>query len=259
MVTKHGNEEPRVPVTEIENADQTNQPDNEAGNRTDINADSTITPKPITWSVGTGLVYVTYDQVQGELMAMDDYLELSKSNKRITVSNIVKGSNNLDFLEDPVQNEPNSDKDMKGHNTPVKDVVQKVEQMFVKAAQKNKCYVPLEKLQEDLMLAFQPSKCPPSIDPYSSLEDVGSTDHDSDVAKLSPTRNEEQTVNTKTGTSNYCMHERKLKRTRHSDKPMCETRKTINYTDLLDSGSDKECPKKKERKVKPVPLEPSSS
>ena len=39
-------------------------------------------------------------------------------------------------------------------------------------------------------------------------------------------------------TAGYYMRERKSKRTRYSDKPLCESRTVIDYADLIGSGSE---------------------
>ena len=48
------------------------------------NSQDTETPvnKLITWTVGTGLIYVMYDQIQGELMAMEDYLKITQTDSK---------------------------------------------------------------------------------------------------------------------------------------------------------------------------------
>ena len=56
------------------------------------------------------------------------------------------------------------------------NIQQKVEDIFADTARKNKCFVPLERLRDDVLQVFKPSLRPPSIDPYSGLEDIGDTD-----------------------------------------------------------------------------------
>ena len=90
--------------------------------------------------------------------------------------------------------------------------------------------MPLVKMSMKDIKQFQPKE--PSIDPYSSLEDVRNTDdedgepedddHDSDVAQ----------------SGQYFMQECRTIRQRHSSKPLRENRMPVNYVDMI--GSDHE-------------------
>ena len=79
-------------------------------------SNSTTPLVPISWKVGTRLVYVTFDQIQGEIMEMDEYLarykrkDISQSNQDKENS---KGSYQLDFLS--VAGGA-GDTNVKGHN-----------------------------------------------------------------------------------------------------------------------------------------------
>ena len=68
------------------------------------------------------------------------------------------------------------------------DIEQTIEKMFKDMSQHNQCYVPINKLTADMPYVHQPSKRPPSIDPYSSLEDVG----DSQSETLETTEDQNQ-------------------------------------------------------------------
>ena len=135
-------------------------------------------PKPITWLVGTGLVCVTYDQLQGEIMAIEDYLQMDKPKKKSNPTNNMKGGNNLSFLDDTPASHNSYEENMKGQNKNVPNVnmQQKVEDLFASTARTNICYIPLERLHDDGIQSFKPSMKLPSIDPFSRLEDVGDTD-----------------------------------------------------------------------------------
>ena len=61
-------------------------------------ASGNITPSvPISWEVGTSLVYVTFDQIQGEIMEMED-LQSPKGVFKTTKHGIVKHKNTHYFL-----------------------------------------------------------------------------------------------------------------------------------------------------------------
>ena len=123
-------------------------------------------------------------------MAMQDYLKStqsdSKKSQKDTPDNM-KGGNELDFLKETdtsISNQPVED--VKGHNNNASDsdttseynppgeiIEQQIYEMFKETAMRNKCFVPLNKLTPYILVVDQPSKCPPPIDPYSSLEDIG--------------------------------------------------------------------------------------
>ena len=218
-----------------------------------------IPPKPITWSVGTGLVYVTYDQIQGEIMAVEDFLKMGKPKEELDLPENMKGGNDLSFLDEPNMEKLSEAENMKGRNTVdlSENIEQGVDDMFAETARKNKCFVPLERLQKEVLHAFKPSLRPPPIDPYSSLEDVGDTEAELSLS-VAPENEKDHTDSEVLPASGYYMRERKVKRSRYSDKPLRESRTVVNYADLVGSGSELEIAPKRPRKVKPVPSEPSN-
>ena len=179
-------------------------------------------------------------------MAMEDYLQMGKTKKKENATEDMKGGNDLSFLDNTSlrysldeenvrgQNETSTnDENMIGRNENASkvNIQQKVEDMFADTARKNKCFVPLERLQEDVLQAFKPSMRPPSIDPYSGLEDVGDTDDEASTSEAVS----EKDNNPLEPTAGYYMRECKSKRNQHSDKPLRESRMVINYADLIGS------------------------
>ena len=109
--------------TQVDNEDRTTlEATTTSETKTDIDR---ITPqsqpiteslKPITWSVGTGLIYVTYDQLQGKIMAVEDYLQMGKTKNKENPTDDMKGENDLSFLDDTSVNYSPNEENVKGHN-----------------------------------------------------------------------------------------------------------------------------------------------
>ena len=85
--------------------------------------------------------------------------------------------------------------------------------MFIIEAEENKCVVPLERLSDQMIKSFQPSRKMPEIDPYSSLEEVFSDNSE-------PQLDAPEEKPMKRDVAKYNMRERKKKTLRHSDKPL---------------------------------------
>ena len=173
-----------------------------------IASGDTTVSVPITWEVGTSLVYITFNQIQGEIMEMEEYLARFK-NKDVSQNDQEKennkGCNDLDFLF------ASGGTNVKGHNddidtdstesydTPLvmNNIEQQVNEMFKQSAKSNRCFVPINRLTEDIIYVHQPSRRPPSIDPYSSLEDIGDTEDN--ITPNSDNKRKKDTEDTKSG------------------------------------------------------------
>ena len=230
--------------------------------------ESTTPLVPISWEVGTGLVYVTFDQIQGEIMEMDEYLTRYK-NKDTSCGNQdnenSKGSYHLDFLSmtggaDYTNakgcNVDNDTDTTESYDVPPinNDIKQQVDELFKQSAMSNKCFVPVERLTDDIICAHQPSRRPPSIDPYSSLEDIGSGKDNT-----TPTSDSNKNKDTNEQKTCYYMWTRKSKTIRHSAKPLRENRNKLNYADLFKNDSESDRGRTKSKKTpKPVPSAPSN-
>ena len=184
-------------------------------------ASKSMTPLvPISWEVGTRLVYVTFDQIQGEIMEMDEYLKRYK-NKDISRGNqdkeYSKGSYQLDFLSaaggagdtNAEGRNANNDTDStESYDVPPinNDIKQQVDELFKQSVRSNKCFLPVERLTDDIICAHQPSRRPPSIDPYSSLEDICSGENNT-----TPTSDSDKNKDTNEQKMCYYMWTRKSK------------------------------------------------
>ena len=85
-----------------------------------------------------------------------------------------------------------------------------VDNLIKKKVETNGSYIPIGKLSAQLIKSHQPSQRSPSIDPYSSLEDIG----DSDKTEL------DEPLDQAEAKSKYYMQSRMQIRTRHSSKPL---------------------------------------
>ena len=172
----------------------------------------------------------------------------------------VKGRNDNDYQVDSV-----TENNVKGGNstgvqhdesggskeTIMSRVEDKVEDMFITEAENNKCVVPLERLSDRMIKTFQPSRRTPEIDPYSSLEDVGSDISEKPDAQPTPEPIKWKSVQ-------YFMRERKRKITRHSTKPLRTNRTQTDYSKLFSLSSDSDPDPKPPKPKKPhVMSEPS--
>ena len=124
----------------------------------------------------------------------------------------------------------------------------KLDLLMIEDARKNCLYVPVLKLTKTDIRLLNP-KVP--IDPYSSIEDVSSSDPEDDVP-LSELA-EQQRAN------RYNMQSRPEKRMQHSRKPLQAHRNDINYRDFLKSDSDADSPKRTLKRKYRVPSGPSRS
>ena len=221
----------------------------------------------ISWEVGTGLVYVTFDQIQGEIMEMDEYLARYKNEDTSCGSHAnenSKESYHLDFLSTSIgaentnakgRNADNDTDTTESYDVPTSnnDIEQHVDELFKQSALSNKCFIPVEKLTDDFICAHQPSRRPPTIDPYSSLEDIGSGEDNT-----TPTSDSDKNKDTYKQKMCYFMWKRKNKIIWHSTKPLQVNCSKLNYADIFknDSESDR-CSTKLNKKNKPVPSAPS--
>ena len=112
--------------------------------------------------------------------------------------------------------------------------------------------MPLVKMTEKDIKQFQPKE--PSIDPYSSLEDVGDTGDE----EKEPQSMEKDTDIDVALMVQYYMRERKPVRQRTSSKPLRENRTLVNYADMISSDQESHCPKR-QKKHPQVSTTPSSS
>ena len=121
--------------------------------------------------------------------------------------------------------------------------------MFCQHVKKNKCFVPLQKLTEDVICSFQPRSKSPEINPYSSIEEVFSS------SDKNNTSSEESVVDSK---PKYNMRARIIKCEHYSTKSLWENHSDINYADWISTKDDPPTPKRKKPIIK-VKKEPSSS
>ena len=146
----------------------------ETNEQLDAVSNNTTPSVPISWEVGTGLVYITFDQIQGKTMEMKEYLARYK-NKDVSRNNQEKDDskacNKLDFLSAP------GGTSAKGHNEDIdtestepydvplamNNIEQQVDEMFKQSARSNKCFVPVKRLTDDIIHAHQPSRRPPLL------------------------------------------------------------------------------------------------
>ena len=120
--------------------------------------------------------------------------------------------------------------------------------------------MPLVKMTESDIKQFQPKE--PSIDPYSSLEDIGDTSINEELVEGEPQPElilEKQNSDIDTDqTTQYYMREHKTLRQRTSMKPLRENRTPVNYADMIGSDQDSSSPKRPKKHPR-VSSAPSSS
>ena len=126
------------------------------------------------------------------------------------------------------------------------NVQQKIYALWENEAKKGNSCVPLVKMMESDIKQFQPKK--PSIDPYSSLEDVGNTSADeedvSGEAQPQPQAEKQCSDTDAVEMTQYYMRERKTLWQRTSLKPLRENRTPVNYADMIGSDQDSSSPKR---------------
>ena len=140
-----------------------------------------------------------------------------------------------------------------------KNVQQKIYALWENEAKKGNSCVPLVKMTESDIKQFQSKE--PSIDPYSSLEDVGNTSADSadeeDVSGeiQSQPQAEKQCNEDTVEITQYYMRERKTLQQRTSLKPLGENHTPVNYADMIGSDQESSSPKspKKHPRVSSAP------
>ena len=124
-----------------------------------------------------------------------------------------------------------------------------ISQMWINDARNRKCVISLKRMSRDEIYNMQPA---PEIDPYSSLEEVFSSDNqDTDPVKLEPTYTdtEEKIIGSIVIKNEYYMRPRKEKNTRVSTRPKRLCRQDINYALLNSDGySDNEIKSHKNKK-----------
>ena len=101
---------------------------------------------------------------------------------------------------------------------------------------------------------FQPKE--PSIDPYSSLEDIGDTGDEEKEPQ--PQSMENDTDTDAAPMAQYYMREWKLVQQRTSSKPLNENRTLVNYADMIGSDQESYSPKRPKKHPR-VSTTPSSS
>ena len=144
----------------------------------------------------------------------------------------------MDNNVDSSSENDNSDNDDTNDNTDFSlDLQAKLHALHVKDAKRNRLYISVPKLTATDIKLLNP-KVP--IDPYSSLEEVVSTDPE-DNLPLSQLLDKEET-------NRYDMRTRNIKRTRHSTKPLRTNRSSLNYSEQMKSDSDSGSPKRAPRK-----------
>ena len=210
-----------------------------------------VLPVQTVWDAATGLHYHNYDQISGELDELEsslanlsvhkdtikgqnhdsDEVNLNLEKEQLPTSENVKGDNKVPTLEEI----------MKGGN-----ITTYVNSMFKKKAETNGSYIPIGKLSARLIKSHQPSQRSPSIDPYSSLEDIGDSDKTDEPLDHSGDK------------PKYYMRSRPQTRTRHSTKPLRENRTNVNYAELAKFPDLSDSPKKPKRRLS-VLSSPSSS
>ena len=110
--------------------------------------------------------------------------------------------------------------------------------MFCEQAKKNKCFVPVQKLTDDVICSFLPKDTSLEIDPYSSIEEVFST------SEKNYTSSKESAAEKK---PKYNMQTRKLKREWYFTKSLRKNCNDINYADWISSKDDPPPPPLRER------------
>ena len=151
----------------------------ETNEQSDAVSNSNTQLVPISWEVGTRLVYVTFDQIQSEIMEMEEYLARYK-NKDVSQNyqekENNKGSKELDFFSAA------GGTNVKGHNEDIdtdstesydvplitNNIKQQVGELFKQSARSNKCFVPVEKLTDDIIYVHQPSRRTPLLIPIQA-------------------------------------------------------------------------------------------
>ena len=178
---------------------------------------------------------------------------------RTTGENEVSTSPKASISSNNVDTEDNED--LINANSDVStNVQQKIYALWENEAKKGNSCVPLVKMMESDIKQFQPKE--PSIDPYSSLEDVGNTSADeedvSGEAQPQPQAEKQYSDTDAVETTQYYVRERKTLRQRMSSKPLRENHTPVNYADMISSDQDSSSPKRP-KKHPHVSSAPSSS
>ena len=136
------------------------------------------------------------------------------------------------------------------------DVQENLLKLWTEDAKNRKYTVPMNNLTKGEIYDLQPHS---DIDPYSSLEEVNSSENETEVPSIEPL-NKHQLKNPSDTESDgniprYSMRERRVRRIHLTDRPQRRSSNNVNYY-KMDLGLESLSPKRKP-KIKPVPSEPS--
>ena len=171
----------------------------------------------------------------------DDRLLGTDSGDNSDFSNLHPEAKPLDVSDHDHDRDTDNNVDPSTYTETHTQVQDYISQMWIKDARNRKCVISLKRMSRDEIYNMQPA---PEIDPYSSLEEVFSSDNqDPDPVKFEPiiTDNEEKIIGSIVIKNEYYMRPRKEKNTRVSTRPKRLCRQDINYALLNSDGySDNE-------------------
>ena len=163
-------------------------------------------------------------------------------------------------VTDPASNSDNYTDDTEPLESSL-DVQENLHKLWIDDAKKRKYTVLVNNLSKGEIYDLQPHS---EIDPYSSLEEVSTSDDDEPVIPTrapAPVKRETPILPSDTDSDEikhrYPMRERKVRRHHLTDRPQRSSSETVNYY-KMDLGLESYSPKRKP-KTKPVPSEPSNT
>ena len=165
--------EPEVPLVSTEQPSTKLESDVDTLTPSEPQSEPLVAIPPEFWTYIPGVT-----DIERRNDSMNNNLEPSMENEQIA-----KGRNITQNIDATGGNGNLNDKITTGQNVNLEESKQNIESnfeekindMFCQHAKKNKCFVLVQKLTEDVIHSFQPRSKSPEIDPYSSIEEVFSS------------------------------------------------------------------------------------